>query len=94
MKFVKYLVNLIRINSGDSSKSFLLVTVGFTCVFLLLVVGICMLWDVFTNGHLKTDLTGLAAYIASVAGLVASVLVPKVWGERSENKREKDDKGI
>ena len=81
MEFIK---NLIKNNTGVSSKNFFLVVVTIIGLILLLVPAIILLIEVTINHTISTDLNGLAAYIASVAGIFASAGITKAWSEKYE----------
>ena len=83
--------NLIRNNTGVSVKNWLIFVVSIIGSFLLLVPGICLLVEVFNNHTIQTDLNGFATYIGAIAGLFASVIFPKVWSEKYENKSKKNE---
>lgn len=90
MKWLKdiqnYLGQIIRNNTGVSSLSFIMVTIGIMSILLLLVICICMLIEVIYNHTIATSLDGYAAIIASVAGLITSVGIPKAINNYGENK--------
>ena len=75
---------LIRNNTGVSSKNFFLVTVTIIGFVLLLVPAVVLLTEVFTKHTITTDLNGMAAYIAAVAGVFASAGITKAWSEKYE----------
>ena len=81
---------LICNNTGVSSKNFFLVCVTLIGLLLLLVPVVILLIEVISNHTIKTDLNGLAAYIAAVAGIFASAGVTKAWSEVSENKKNNE----
>lgn len=90
MKWLKdiqnYLGQIIRNNTGVSSLSFIMVTIGIMSILLLLVICICMLIEVIYNHTIATSLDGYAAIIGAVAGLITSVGIPKAINNYSENK--------
>lgn len=75
---------LITNNSGLSSKSFFLVSVTIIGMILLLVPAFTLIVEVVFTHTIATDLTGMAAYIGSVAGLFATAGITKAWSERFE----------
>lgn len=83
---MKYLIKLIQNNTGISSKNFFLVSVTLIGLILLVVPAICLLVEVICNHTIQTDLSGMAAYIGSVAGIFASAGITKAWSEKYENK--------
>lgn len=80
----KLLKDLVRNNSGTSSKSFFLVAVTLIGCLLLLIVGFVLLYEVICNHTIHTDLTGLAALVGSIASLFATAGITKAWGEKNE----------
>jgi len=53
---LKYLKNLIKSNTGDSMKSFALLVSVLSGSLISTCVSFSLIWDVITNGYLKTDL--------------------------------------
>ena len=90
MKWLKdiqnYLGQIIRNNTGVSSLSFIMVTIGIMSILLLLVICICMLIEVIYNHTIATSLDGYAAIIGAIAGLMTSVGLPKAINNYSEHK--------
>lgn len=85
-KITEYLKSLVRANSLDSSKSFaMLLSVG-VGVLIGLCVCFCLVWDVCTNGYLKTDLDGLGIFLLCVGGFMAGGGLNKAIGERRKKK--------
>lgn len=81
-KVTEYLKSLVRADSFDSSKSFaMLVGVG-TGALIGLCVCFCLIWDVCTNGYLKTDLDGLGIFLLCVGGFMAGGGINKALSER------------
>ena len=81
---MKFLKDLIKNNSGISSKNFFLVSVTIIGVMLLIIPAIVLLIEVICNHTIATDLNGMAAYIAAVAGIFASAGITKAWSEKYE----------
>lgn len=80
-----FLLNLIKNNTGISSKNFFLVVVTIIGCVLLLVPAIILLVEIFTTHTITTDLTGLATYIGAVASVLASAGITKTWSEKYED---------
>ena len=78
---------LIRNNTGVSSKNFFLIVVTLIGLLLLLVPAVILCIEVYFNHTIKTDLTGMASYIAAVASLFATAGITKAWSEKYENKK-------
>lgn len=83
---MNYFNKLINNNTGVSSKNFFLVAVTIIGLILLLVPAILLIIEICYNHTIQTDLSGLAAYIASVAGIFASAGITKAWAEKYEKK--------
>lgn len=81
---MKWLIKLIQNNTGVSSKNFFLVAVTLVGLILLIVPAILLIIEVIYNHTIQTDLNGMAAYIASVAGIFASAGITKAWSEKYE----------
>ena len=95
-KIIDYLDSAVKSNTGVSSLSLIVVAVGIMAVITLLVVCICLLVEVFTSHTITSSLDGYAAIIASIAGLITSVGIPKAINNYGENKYKNvclDDKG-
>ena len=76
----------MKSNTGISSLSLIVVAVGIMAVITLAVVCICLLVEVFTSHTIASSLDGYAAIIASIAGLITSVGIPKAINNYGENK--------
>ena len=85
-KVIDYLDSAVKSNTGVSSLSLIVVAVGIMAVITLVVVCICLLIEVFTSHTIASSLDGYAAIIASIAGLITSVGIPKAINNYGENK--------
>lgn len=83
---MNYISKLINNNTGVSSKNFFLVAATIIGLILLLVPAVLLIIEACYNHTIQTDLNGLAAYIASVAGIFASAGITKAWSEKYEKK--------
>ena len=83
---------LLRNNSGYSSKSFFLVAITFIGLLLLLVPVFALVIEAWFNHTIQTNLSDMAAYIASVAAIFASGGITKAWSERYERMPGPDGK--
>lgn len=93
-KVTEYLKSLVRADSFDSSKSFaMLVGVG-TGALIGLCVCFCLIWDVCTNGYLKTDLDGLGIFLLCVGGFMAGGGLNKAIGDRKRKDNIINDKEV
>ena len=78
----------------SASTVFLLITSA-VAIILLLVPAIVLLTEIFHNYTIATDMSGMAEYIAAVAGIFASGGILKGWTNYSNyrfKKNKKDDK--
>ena len=85
-RITNYLGSAIRSNTGISSLSLCMVFIGVMAVIILIVICICMMVEVLTTHTISASLDGYAAIIASVAGLITSVGIPKALNNYGENK--------
>ena len=86
MNIFNFFGKLVKNNTGVSSKNFLLVSVTVIGCILLLISGAILLIEVINNKTIATDLTGLAAYVGSIASLFATAGITKAWSEKGEKK--------
>jgi len=82
----KFLGNVIKNNTGVSSKNFFLVIVTLIGFVLLTIPAVILTVEVVFNHTIQTDLNGMAAYIGSVAGLFATAGITKAWSEKYERR--------
>lgn len=90
MSFLNYIKQLIKSNTGESSKGFLLVTVTLASLALLGICGISLIIDVIVNGYIMTDLLGMAAFVTSISTLLGAVGLTKVYGDKYDNESYRD----
>lgn len=88
MGITEYLKSLIKANSLDSSKSFALVLSSIVGALVGFSVCFCLIWDVCTNGYLKTDLDALGLFMLCIGGFMAGGGINKALSER---KKKIDD---
>ena len=74
-------------NNKVSSSSFYLVSVTLVGLLLLLVPLFVLVIEAWFNHTITTDLNGMAAYIASVAGLFATGGIVKGWISYNDCKK-------
>jgi len=86
------LTELIRNNTGVSSKSFFLVAVTIVGCLMLGSIIFAIIWEEMKNGYIKSDLLGISAFVGSVTTLFGAAGYTKVVGEKREyNKTEKEE---
>lgn len=78
--------NLIRSNSGVSSKNFFLVTTTIIGSFLLLVLISGFIVDMIFSHTITIDMNGAAIFIGAIGSLFASAGITKAWSDSSANK--------
>ena len=81
-RITEYLKSLIKADSGDSSKSFALVASVLVGALTGMCVCFCLVWDVCSNGYVKTDLDGLGVFLLCLGGFMAGGGLNKALGER------------
>lgn len=84
MGITEYLKSLIKANSLDSSKSFALVLSSIVGALIGFCVCFCLVWDVCTNGYLKTDLDALGLFMLCIGGFMAGGGINKALSERKK----------
>lgn len=81
---MKFWRSLISINKPESSRSFTLVVSAFVAFLLGVAVAFVLIWDVITNGYIKTNLEDLGIFMVSIGGFLAGGSVSKVFaGKKS-----------
>lgn len=83
---------LIKTNSGYSSKSFFLLSITIIGLILLIVPAFALCIEAYYNHTIQTNLSDMAAYIASVAAIFASGGITKAWSEKYEKLPGPDGK--
>lgn len=84
MGITEYLKSLIKANSLDSSKSFALVLSSIVGALIGFCVCFCLVWDVCTNGYLKTDLDALGLFMLCIGGFMVGGGINKALSERKK----------
>lgn len=93
MKIAEYLKSLIKADSLDSSKSFSLVLSCIVGALIGLCVCFCLVYDVCSNGYLKTDLDSLGLFVLCVGGFMAGGGINKALSERKKKNVNPKNKG-
>ena len=91
MKLNKYLASLIRNDTGNSSKSFALVMSTLISCVMSLIVGGILVYDVYCNGYINTDLEKLGIFMLCIYSGVPASGVPKIFGEKWFNGRREEE---
>lgn len=87
MKVFEYIKSLIKANTLDSSKSFALVLSVLVGALIGLCVCFCLIWDVCSNGYLKTDLDSLGIFLLCAGGFMAGGGLNKAMSERIKTRK-------
>lgn len=93
-RITEYLKSLIRVDSGDSTKSFLALLSGGMGLMLCLCLIFCLVYDVCTNGYIKTDLDGIGWVIASIGLLMAGGSANKIVETYKKYRKGEQKNGI
>lgn len=88
---VNYIKSLANAGSLDSSKSFSLLVATFTGALIGICVCFCLVWDVCTNGYIKTNLNDLGLFMVCVGGYVVGGSFSKAFPNIFANKRKVND---
>lgn len=86
MRFFKYLQSLISVDSVNSSKSFTLVLSAIIAFMSGVVVCFVLVYDVVTNGYIKSNLEDMGIFMLCMGGYMAGSGVPKIFGDRAHEK--------
>lgn len=87
MKVFEYIKSLIKADTLDSSKSFALVLSVIVGALIGLCVCFCLIYDVCSNGYIKTDLDSLGIFILCVGGFMAGGGLNKAVSERIKTRK-------
>lgn len=86
-KLFEYFRSLIRANTLESSKSFGLLCSILTGSLLCVCICFCLVWDVCTNGFIKTDLDSLGWFVMGIGVYMAGGSLPKTISDVSGRKK-------
>jgi len=86
MGLLRYLGSLIKNDTGNSSKSFALVMSTLVSFITSLTICGILVYDVYQNGYIKTDLDALGIFIICVYSGNAASGVPKIFGDKYLNR--------
>lgn len=89
MSIFSYLKSVMQDDSLDSSKSFALVISVITGSIMCICVCFVMIYDVISNGFLKTDINDLGIFLLCIGGYVAGGGVNKALTENISGKIRK-----
>ena len=78
--------NLIKSNSGVSSKNFFLVCVTLIGIFMLSILAAGFIVDIVYNHTITVSMSDAAYFIGAIGTLFASAGITKAWSDSSTNK--------
>ena len=87
MSFLSYMKTLLDVQSPNSSKSFTLVLSAIVGAFIGLTICFVIIYDVITNGYVKTDLTAAGIFLLCDGGYMAGAGVTKAIVDRRNGGR-------
>lgn len=87
MKAFEYIKSLIKANTLDSSKSFALVLSVLVGALIGICVCFCLIYDVCSNGYIKTDLDSLGIFLLCAGGFIAGGGLNKAVSERIKTRK-------
>ena len=85
--FWTYFKKLGDVNNPNSSKSFALLVSTITGGILAVAICFILVFDVLTNGYVKTDLADLGIFLLCVGGYIAGSGVTKAISDRHKPSR-------
>lgn len=85
--FWSYFKKLGDVNNPNSSKSFALLVSTITGGILAVAICFILIFDVLTNGYVKTDLADLGIFLLCVGGYIAGSGVTKAISDRNRPGR-------
>ena len=85
MKAFEYLKSLIKADTHDSSKSFALVLSCIVGAVMGFCVCFCLIYDVCSNGYIKTDLDSLGIFMLCIGCFMAGGGINKALADRKRN---------
>lgn len=89
--FFSYIESLCKANSMASSKSFTLLLTAATGCLGVICISIGLLVEWFTSGYIRTSLSEMSMYIASLGVFVGSGALTKISGEKRERKERAEE---
>ena len=90
MGFFSYMKTLLDVQSPNSSKSFTLVLSAIVSAFIGLTMCFVIIYDVITNGYVKTDLNDAGIFLLCAGGYMAGAGVTKAVVDRRSRGRRMD----
>ena len=91
MGFIKYLGSLIKNDTGNSSKSFALVSSTILSFLAGIIMVSVLAYDGFKDGVINTDLEKAGIFMLCIGSCVAASGVPKIFGDRDYERYKHHD---
>jgi hypothetical protein len=91
MGFINYLGSLIKNDTGNSSKSFALVSSTILSFLAGIIMVSVLAYDGFKDGIIDTDLEKAGIFMLCIGSCVAASGVPKIFGDRGYEKYKHHD---
>lgn len=89
MRLFAYMRNLLDVESPDSSKSFTLVISALVSAIVGLTMCFVIVYDVLTNGYVKTDLNDAGVFLLCAGGYMAGAGVTKAVVDSGRGRRRR-----
>lgn len=86
-----FLKKLLDVTDNFSTTNFSLVMSVLIGILLNLTVCICLLYDIFHNGIIDTDLDKLGWFILSTGGYIMGSASAKIFKRRGQNNATKTE---
>ena len=93
MGVIRYLGSLIKNDTGNSSKSFALVSSTVLSFIAGLVICSVIGYDGFKDGIIDTDLEKAGIFMICIGSCVAASGVPKIFGDREYSRFKRYEVG-
>lgn len=84
--FLRYFKSLIDSGTPDSSRSFSLVLSAIIGALIGITICVCLVYDTYKNGYIKTDLDSLAWFLLSVGCFMFGGGINEVLTDRNSRK--------
>lgn len=78
--------NLIKSNSGVSSKNFFLVCVTLVGILMLSILAVGFIVDIIYHKSITISMSDAAYFIGAIGSLFATAGITKAWSDSSTNK--------
>ena len=86
MRPLRYLKSLVKVDTGNSSKSFALVLSSLMTFIAGMVICGILAYDAYCNSYIKTDLEKVGIFMLCMSAATPLSGVPKIFGEKYFNK--------